>query len=93
MSMRLPVLSLFLVTAALLGATKVAFAQLAYSYPWCFYDVGRTDHLSCAFTSREQCMATLWGIGGICTQSPYYHPQPAPRPVHAAKRSRIHRPA
>ena len=91
--MRLPVLSIFLITAALLGATKVASAQSAYSYPWCFEDKGRSGHLSCYFTSWEQCMATLWGIGGLCLQSPYYHPQPA-APVHTAKkRSRIHRPA
>ena len=28
---------------------------------------------SCYFTSREQCMATLSGIGGYCFESPYYH--------------------
>ena len=66
--MRSPGLSLFLATAALLGATKDTSAQ----YPWCFYDVGRTDHLSCYYTTWEQCMATLWGIGGICVQDRFY---------------------
>jgi hypothetical protein len=32
-----------------------------------------TSAISCYFTSREQCMTTLSGIGGYCFQSLYYH--------------------
>src|SRR5215470_7784349 len=28
---------------------------------------------SCYFTSYQQCMTTISGIGGYCYQSPYYH--------------------
>ena len=79
--MRLPGLSLFLAIAALIGATKGASAQ----YPWCFYD-RRTDHLSCYYATWEQCMATLWGIGGVCVQDRFYRSAPLSHPLYAAKK-------
>ncbi len=80
--MRLPILSLFLIAAALLGALPAASAQSATSYPWCakYYKEGAPT--SCYFTSYQQCKTTLSGIGGYCFESPYYH-APPPR---AAKR-------
>jgi hypothetical protein len=81
--MRVPILSLFLVAAALLGEIHVALAQSATSYPWCAraYKM-ESSSISCYFTSRAQCMTTLSGIGGYCFESPYYHAPPA----RAAKR-------
>ena len=72
--MRLPILSLFLIAAALLGEMQAASAQSPTSYPWCAraYKMD-TSATSCYFTSREQCMTTLSGIGGYCFESPYYH--------------------
>jgi hypothetical protein len=94
--MRLPVLSLLLLTIALIGGSNTTYAQSPESYPWCaIYGMGDGSGgaQSCYYTSWEQCMTTMSGIGGLCVQSPYYHPQPAPRPAHAAKkRSRVHRP-
>jgi hypothetical protein len=71
--MRLPILSLLLIAAALLGV-QAASAQSPTSYPWCAkaYKTD-TSAISCYFTSREQCMTTLSGIGGYCFQSLYYH--------------------
>ena len=93
--MRLPVLSLFLITVALISGSETAYAQSPESYPWCgtrYTNVGSSR--SCYYTSWEQCMVTMSGAGGLCTPSPYYHPQPAPHPVHAAKkRSHHYRPA
>jgi hypothetical protein len=72
--MRLPVLSLSLIAVALLGEMPVAPAQSPTSYPWCSRAFKMdTSATSCYFTSREQCMATLSGIGGYCIQSPYFH--------------------
>jgi hypothetical protein len=81
-SMRLPILSLFLLAAALLGEIPAASAQSAASYPWCakYYKEGAPT--SCYFTSYQQCKTTLSGIGGYCFESPYYH---APS-TRAAKR-------
>ena len=95
--MRLLLLSLFLIAAALIGGPETTYAQSPESYPWCSVD-GRADGSagarSCYYTSWEQCMTTMSGIGGLCVESPYYHPQPAPRPAHAAKkRSRAWRQA
>lgn len=59
--------------AALLAQTVPSHAQSAYSYPWCALYGDRSGAQSCYFASREQCMATLSGIGGTCIRSPYYH--------------------
>ena len=81
--MRMPILSLFLVAAALLGEIHAAPAQSPTSYPWCARITQKDGAAtSCYFTSREQCMTTLSGIGGYCFESPYYHLPPA----RAAKR-------
>ena len=85
--MRLPILSLFLVAAALLGEIHAAPAQSPTSYPWCarVYKM-ESSAISCYFTSREQCMTTLSGIGGHCFESPYYHPAPAKTTVQPRRR-------
>jgi uncharacterized protein DUF3551 len=76
--MRLAILSLLLITAALLGEIQAASAQSPTSYPWCARSYKmETSAISCYFTSREQCMTTLSGIGGYCFESPYYHAAPA----------------
>jgi hypothetical protein len=43
----------------------------AVYYPWCFqhYDLSQT--LECAFVSRDQCSASIPGIGGYCEMNPY----------------------
>jgi hypothetical protein len=82
---RLPAVMLFLIIVALLSNTAVSNAQSFYSYPWCSINAqggGRfpVSSRSCYYTSKEQCMATLGLGGGICVESPYYHPQPSPPP-------------
>ena len=72
--MRLPIHSLLLIAAALLGEMQAASAQSPTSYPWCAKSYKMdTSAISCYFTSREQCMTTLSGLGGYCFQSLYYH--------------------
>lgn len=78
--MRLPIFLLLLLVAMMLAAEPgTATAQPAGSYPWCFRDNRSGASLSCYFTTREQCMATLLGLGGICVQNPY-RPPAAVRP-------------
>ena len=85
--MRLPILLLFLVAAALLGEIHAAPAQSPTSYPWCAraYKM-ESSSISCYFTSRAQCMTTLSGIGGYCFESPYYHAAPANAPARRRQR-------
>jgi hypothetical protein len=78
--MRSPMFSLTFASAALIGLTELASAQSPYSYPWCSRQVfGLTSTTSCYFTSYQQCMTTISGIGGYCYQSPYYHARSGPR--------------
>jgi hypothetical protein len=69
---------LFLIAAGLVGESGAASAQSPTSYPWCARMVtsgadGGGDATSCYFTSREQCMTTISGVGVYCFRSPYYH--------------------
>jgi uncharacterized protein DUF3551 len=76
--MRLPILWLFLIAAALLGETQAVSAQSPTSYPWCakYFGSWMAGATSCYFTSYQQCRTTLSGIGGACFKSPYYHGAP-----------------
>jgi len=67
------------VFVVLMLGTVAAFAPrpaaAAYNLPWCatYYESSIT---SCAFTSFEQCMATVrGGVGGHCTQNILYPPR------------------
>jgi hypothetical protein len=73
--MRLLILSLVLANSALMSTTDPVSAQSPYSYPWCSRQTTReSSTTSCYFTSQQQCMTTISGIGGYCYRSPYYHP-------------------
>ena len=89
--MRSQMFSLVFVSFALIGATELATAQSPYSYPWCSRQTaGRTGGTtSCYFTSYQQCMTTISGIGGWCYQSPYYHASPTAYGQAAVKPRRL----
>jgi Protein of unknown function (DUF3551) len=72
--MRLPILSLFLIAAGLLGEIQTVSAQSPTSYPWCakYFGSWMAGATSCYFTSYQQCRTTLSGIGGVCFKSPYH---------------------
>ena len=54
------------------GLTSPARAEVIY--PWCAYYGGRgMEATNCGFVTREQCMATISGIGGFCEPNPAYH--------------------
>jgi len=70
------ILAIFVVSAAI--GTRAE----AQNYPWCALYSGPGGGTNCGFTSFEQCMDTLRGIGGFCNQNPQYNPpagQSAPR--------------
>jgi len=78
MRVLLLIAAIFAVTA---GFGSPAQAQ---NYPWCaIYDVGDAAY-NCGFVSREQCMATVRGIGGFCNANTQY----IPPPVHPVPRAR-----
>jgi hypothetical protein len=66
--------------AAALAPAAPSHAQSAYSYPWCALYASRSGAQSCYFSTYQQCMASLEGIGGSCIRSPYYRgPDRLPR--------------
>jgi Protein of unknown function (DUF3551) len=74
------------IAAVSLGAGR---AQ-AQNYPWCAqYDKG-DDGMNCGFTSFQQCLDDVRGIGGFCEQNNTYRPPAAARP--AERRTRKHHP-
>jgi Protein of unknown function (DUF3551) len=95
-AMRAPIIMLVAIAASLLGETQAGNAQSPYSYPWCAIPSGGDNSgggaMSCHYTSRQQCMTTLSGIGGSCVASPYYHAQltPLPNPSSVKPRHRRH---
>jgi Protein of unknown function (DUF3551) len=46
----------------------------AKNYPWCADYSGPAGGANCGFTTYEQCMATLSGIGGFCNRNTQYAP-------------------
>jgi hypothetical protein len=86
----LPFVLVILAATAALGTRAEA-----QNYPWCAYygggDMGGGSN--CGFTTFEQCMATVSGIGGICQVNTQYVPPPGPGPRHARVRERSHRPS
>jgi Protein of unknown function (DUF3551) len=80
-SMRLPVSAIILlfIAAALFSENLAAAAQSANPYPWCaiyYKEGGGTPR--CYFDTRDQCMASISGIGGFCVQNLQYSPRVNP---------------
>jgi hypothetical protein len=88
--MRVAILSLSLAAALLSGGTQAGLSQPVSAYAWCGIYPDEIGGQNCYFASREQCMTTMSGIGGFCTQSLYYRPQPAPSGAAAYPLHRRH---
>ena len=53
------------------GFAAGASAQIYY--PWCA-NYGSPGGSNCGFSTHEQCMATVSGMGGSCDPNPWYTP-------------------
>ncbi len=67
------------------GITAVANAldtpAQAQNYPWCAqYSMGYGGAMNCGFSTYQQCMADVSGIGGFCMQNNTYQPPVGPHP-------------
>jgi len=71
-SMRLRVLLLPFIAAALLSQTRASSAQSPNNYAWCVVADGR----NCYYTSREQCLEANSGVAFLCVPNPGYRPPP-----------------
>jgi len=68
---------LFFVLGTIVGMAAIGTRAEAQNYPWCaeFSGPGGTN---CGFTSFQQCMGYLQGIGGFCNQNTQYQPTVGP---------------
>ena len=53
----------------------------AQNYPWCAYYNGKFGGTNCGFTTFQQCLDTVSGIGGSCQRNNLYQPPPGPHPL------------
>ncbi|HVY59060.1 MAG TPA: DUF3551 domain-containing protein [Xanthobacteraceae bacterium] len=68
-----------LALSALVFTAAPSAAQYTLRYPWCAYYGGPgTSTYNCGFSTFQQCLATISGIGGYCDRNPYYRGRPEP---------------
>ena len=70
------------IVLARLALSTTVLAQASASalpydpYPWCAVYGGRMSGSSnCGFSTWNQCMATVSGIGGFCQRNSFYNPR------------------
>jgi hypothetical protein len=65
----------------LVAAGAMTTGAQAQNYPWCAYygaGAGGGGGTNCGFTTFEQCLATISGMGGFCDRNTQYVPPPGP---------------
>jgi len=73
-------------TVAIAALAALARPAVAIEYPWCAQYGGKGDGgRNCGFSTFEQCMATVSGIGGFCERNSFYT-GPAERPAKRARK-------
>jgi hypothetical protein len=68
---------------AIVGIGNRAEAQ---DYPWCAYYTGSFGGTNCGFTTFQQCLDTVSGIGGFCELNNLYQPPSGPHRLTRASR-------
>jgi hypothetical protein len=71
---------ILLFLAAILSALVIGTPARAQNYPWCALYSSSLGGENCGFSTYEQCMATVSGIGGFCQTNTLYAPPATPRP-------------
>jgi hypothetical protein len=68
----------------IIAAGALTNGAQAQNYPWCaVYGGGRGGGgQNCGFSTYEQCMATLSGMGGFCNRNTQYVPSAGPHVRH-----------
>lgn len=78
---------LLLVGGIILVAGMMSTRAEAQNYPWCAYYGGRGGGgTNCGFTTFQQCMATISGMGGFCDRNTQYVPPTGPHAIPAYRR-------
>ena len=81
--------AVLLILSILIVAAGIGTRAEAQNYPWCAHYSGGSmgGAMNCGFTTFQQCLDTVSGIGGFCERNDWYKP-PVPAPVrHRSHRS------
>ena len=72
---------LLFILVALAAGVCIEKPAEAQSGGWCAYlnGGGHDGSRECGFATLQQCLATVRGVGGNCSPSPYYEPPRYPR--------------
>jgi Protein of unknown function (DUF3551) len=74
--MRLLIVSVLSVSVLATVLPMCAHAQAYDPYAWCaVYGGSMSGSSNCGFRTRQQCMATVSGIGGSCEPNQFYNAQ------------------
>jgi uncharacterized protein DUF3551 len=72
---------LFAILAICVGVAATTRAE-AQNYPWCsYYSASGGGGTNCGFTTFQQCLDNVPGIGGFCDRNTQYRPPPGPHPL------------
>jgi hypothetical protein len=83
--------TLFFGLALLAATTAVGPPAEAQNYPWCAHYGKGDGGLNCGFTSFQQCLTDISGIGGFCEQNNTYRPPATTPERHHALKPHSHR--
>jgi len=83
--MRVILFALATLVVTLVCDPRPSVAERAW-YPWCAQFADLSGKTSCLFSTFEQCLATVSGVGGSCVQNWY----PAPIEPRYERRRRSH---
>jgi hypothetical protein len=62
------------VFAVVLAAASIGTPAHAQNYPWCAFYTGPFSATNCGFSTYQQCLATISGVGGYCQPNTMYVP-------------------
>ena len=80
--------AVLLILSILIAAAGISTRAEAQNYPWCAHYSGGNmgGAMNCGFTTFQQCLDTVSGIGGFCERNDWYKP-PVPAPMrHRSQR-------
>ena len=65
-----------LAAVAFVSPVATRTAQAATLFPWCAHYMMKGGGIECGFSTFEQCLRTISGIGGSCQRNVYLEDKP-----------------
>jgi hypothetical protein len=81
---------LLFIVGICVGILAIEHRAEAQNYPWCAYYDGSFGGTNCGFTTFQQCLDTVSGIGGFCERNTLYQPPPGSHPSTRVQRRYPH---